>query len=523
MRATPRHPPLHLQQASLYLALAGMCAAAPFIAEGDVPCDSPQAAEQPEPSVQIGFRYEMRSGVRGYVYTVLNRSQDTLTVVQVGWDSDREICELTGARPHVPPDTAYSPPGWECEPLQDKDPMMFALGWKLGPSSAESGGVPPNTQLSEFTVALSQPDSLYERCHWLIRFKSRPKAGYIGTVRPEAELDAISSETGTISGRVTDERDRGIPGVHVYVKRTALSALTRSDGRYTLSTVPVGAQSLVARKVGFEPCARVHMRVAASGMTKVDFRLPSFPDATPCVPYGTANERIELPFPGGAIDTVGAHFLERSAPVPPRLPGDTSRPEPFVYSLTNSEVSLVYRGLGQDTIPRAFVATVNRGFRNAEEERLLRIAEETYPPTEAVLSIAGSRRGREALSKEKRLWWYDKFDGVRLPYAVTMDAVRYYLALTQALGRGDTTETKGIRMKSSEFSYHANISARPATYSRDGRVFKDVYVVEMGLKWSNYCGSLCACWFHLDRTVVLRRDGTVLCVFGDQKPMVVVS
>jgi hypothetical protein len=103
-----------------------------------------------------------------------------------------------------------------------------------------------------------------------------------------------------------------------------------------------------------------------------------------------------------------------------------------------------------------------------------------------------------------------------------MDAVRYYLKLTQALGRGESSQTHGLHMKSSRFSYQANISSSPA-YSRDGRVFQDVYVVEMGLQWSNYCGSLCACGFHLDRTVVLSRDGSVLCVFGDQKPMVVVS
>jgi hypothetical protein len=42
---------------------------------------------------------------------------------------------------------------------------------------------------------------------------------------------------------------------------------------------------------------------------------------------------------------------------------------------------------------------------------------------------------------------------------------------------------------------------------------------EMGLSWSDYCGSLCACGFSLDRTVVIRRDGTVLCVFGDRKPL----
>ena len=265
------------------------------------------------------------------------------------------------------------------------------------------------------------------------------------------------------------------------------------------------------------------MRVTANNTTRVEFRLTAAPASTPCTPYITAKERIELRFPGDAVDTRGARFLDRGTFIPPRSPGDKSRPRAFIYGLTNSEVSFVYRGLDQDTLGRAFVATVHRGFRNSEEEHLIRIAEETYPQAEAVLSIAGSRPGREALSKEKRLWWYDKFDGVRLPYAVTMDAVRYYLRLTQALGRGDSTQTNGIRMKRGEFSYHANISARPSTYSRDGRVFRDVYVVDMGLSWSNYCGPLCACGFHLDRTVVLRRDGTVLCVFGDRKPMVVVS
>jgi hypothetical protein len=255
----------------------------------------------------------------------------------------------------------------------------------------------------------------------------------------------------------------------------------------------------------------------------VDFQLTAAPAATPCVPYVTAYERIELPFPGDAVDTRGARFLERRASVPARSAGDKSNPQAFIYSLTRSEVSFGYQGLGQDTLRRAFVASVHRNARSSEMERLIRIAEETYPQSEAILPIAETRPGAEALQKEKRLWWYGEFDGVRLPYAVTMDAVRYYLGLVQAMGRGDSAPTNGIRMKRAEFSYHANISDRPATYSRDGRVFKDVYVVELGLRWSNYCGSTCACLFNIDRTVVIRRDGTVLCVFGDRKPRVTVS
>ena len=520
---SPRYLFLRLKQASLCLILVG-ASAAPCLARVDAPCDTPEAGDHPDPSVQIGVRSVTRPGSCTYAYTVLNRTQDTLTVVQIGYNTERELCELTGARPHFPPDTAYSPPGWDCRPLQtEKDSLTFTLGWKPAPGLPSSGGIPPNTMLSGFTVALPKPDSLYEHCHWLIRFRSRPKDAYIGALRPEGELDLISTDTGTISGRVTDERGVGVAYALIVVRRTAMGALTRSDGTFTISKVPVGGRSIGARALGFDPCDRAHVRVAANGTARVDFRLTAAAAVAPCTPYITAKERIELPFPAGAVDTLGARFLDRRTSIPPRLHGDISTPQAFIHSMTSHEVSLVYRGLGQDTLPRAFVATINRNFGDAEEERLIRIAEETYPPAEAILSIAESPPGREALSKEKRLWWYGEFDGVRLPYAVTMDAVRYYLGLTQSLGRGYSTQTHGIRMRRSEFSYHANISPRHATFSRDGRVFKDVYVVEMGLSWSNYCGSECACGFHLDRTVVLRRDGTVLCVFGDQKPMVVVS
>jgi len=514
----------HLLRLPLLVKVACLSAAAPLILGADVPCDTPEVGAQEEPEVQIGVRQETRAGIRRYVYTVLNRSRDTLTTVQIGYDGERDVCELTGAPPHVLPDTAYSPPGWNCGPVQAKDPMTFAVGWRAD-SSAGTVGILPGALISGFVITLPRPDSLYERCHWRARIKKRyqMELASVGSLRPEGELDLITSDTGTISGRVTDDRSQGIPSVKIFVRGSDLGAVTRSDGTYKISRVPVGRNSFAARAVGFDPCDRAHVRVAADKATRVDFNLAAAPSVTPCVPYITAYERIELPFPTNAVDTNGARFLERRASIPARSADDTSKPQAFIYSLTKSEVSFVYRGLGQDTLRRAFVASVHRNARRSEMERLIRIAEETYPQPDAILPIAESRPGRQALQKEKRLWWYGEFDGVRLPYAVTMDAVRYYLGLVQAMGRGDSTQTKGIRMKRAEFSYHANISERPATYSRDGRVFNDVFVVELGLRWSNYCGLTCACFFHLDRTVVLRRDGTVLCVFGDQKPMVVVS
>lgn len=510
-----------IKHALPYLLLAVVSAAAPYAPAPDAPCETPAAFDEPEHAVQMGVRSETRPMGFLYVYTVLNRSQDTLTSVELGFDPEFDTCRLTGMPPHALPDTCLSPRGWECVPAQGKDGgNTFCVTWK--PEPGTSGGISPDGALSGFGVMLRQPDSLYERCTWAIRRVPSSYRIYADSLKAEGELDLPSTETRTISGRVNDERGAGVAGALVFVKRADLAALTDSDGTFTISGVPVGTRSLAVRAVGLEPCDKRRVRV--TGNTRVDFRLAAAKPITPCVPYNTAHDKSRRPFPGDAVDTVGARFLERGIPIPQTPARKTSRPTAFIYSLNESEASLVYPGIGQDTTRRAFVAMVHRSFRNREEERLIRIAEETYPPPEAVRAAAARPSSdKVAFSSEKDLWWYGDFDGVRLPYAVTMDAVRYYLQLTQSFGRGDTTQTHGIRMKRSDFSYSASISRRPEPYSRDGRVFNDVYLVEMRLNWSNYCSPLCACSFRLDRTVVLRRDGTVLCVFGDQKPMVMVS
>lgn len=493
---------------------------APTFTGTEVPCDDPgQGGPELESLVQIGVGSESREGTRRYVYKVLNRSPVTLTEVRIGYDARRGVCELTGVPPHVVPDTAFGPPGWVCTPVQAKDPTKFALSWQVAPG--ESGaGLPPSSYSPPFTVRLSQGDSLYDRCHWLVM---GPRGGDAGQLRPADQVDTVSMATGAIAGFVTDLEGRPVSAGVVDVWQIWMPAITDSDGFYLMPNVPVGTYRLGSRGLDYEACAKGHVRVAAGDTTRVDFRLSSGSLTIPCGAYTTASEQIDIPFPQGAVDTGGAKFLDRGVPIPPKSEGEHPHAGPYVFSLTARDVEVVYRGSGQDTTRRAFVAKVHREFRDPVEERLLRIAEETYPPTKAVLLVTDERADRTALSQVKRLWWYGDFDGVRLPYAVTMDAVRYYLGLAQAMGRGETAETRGIPMIQCNFSYSARISPGPTKFDRGGRGFDGVYVADLKLEWSNYCGNLCACWFQLDRTVVLRPDGTVLCVFGDRRPRVLVS
>ena len=59
------------------------------------------------------------------------------------------------------------------------------------------------------------------------------------------------AQTGTVSGRVTDDRNAGVPGATVLISGTTIGTATNSDGSYILSNVPAGLQTIVVSFVGY--------------------------------------------------------------------------------------------------------------------------------------------------------------------------------------------------------------------------------------------------------------------------------
>ncbi|MBJ6144903.1 SusC/RagA family TonB-linked outer membrane protein [Hymenobacter sp. BT559] len=57
--------------------------------------------------------------------------------------------------------------------------------------------------------------------------------------------------TGTVTGRVTDTKNEGIPGVTVVIEGTQLGSSTDVDGNYTISNVPAGGRVLIISFVGY--------------------------------------------------------------------------------------------------------------------------------------------------------------------------------------------------------------------------------------------------------------------------------
>jgi hypothetical protein len=83
--------------------------------------------------------------------------------------------------------------------------------------------------------------------------KSAPPA----TAPIQAPPPEFSEETGAIDGQVTDDEGLPITGAEVAIIGGAASTFTAADGRFTLSNVAPGKQTLAAQKLGYESASRI--------------------------------------------------------------------------------------------------------------------------------------------------------------------------------------------------------------------------------------------------------------------------
>jgi hypothetical protein len=88
---------------------------------------------------------------------------------------------------------------------------------------------------------------------------------------------------GHVAGIVMDDAGKAIPGVHLFVEGTSISATTRRDGQYRLTRIPAGTRSLRAQMIGHRP-QRVSITVVGGQHTRQDFTLQRGPTAPPYPP-----------------------------------------------------------------------------------------------------------------------------------------------------------------------------------------------------------------------------------------------
>jgi iron complex outermembrane receptor protein len=59
------------------------------------------------------------------------------------------------------------------------------------------------------------------------------------------------AQTGSVSGRVLDEQQQGLPGVTVLIEGTSLGNSTNADGAFSIENVPAGQRTLIVSFIGY--------------------------------------------------------------------------------------------------------------------------------------------------------------------------------------------------------------------------------------------------------------------------------
>ena len=87
-----------------------------------------------------------------------------------------------------------------------------------------------------------------------------------------AVTSVASAQSGIVRGRISDSTGSAIIGAVVSVEQSTLRTVSDSRGRFTLTAVPAGTQSIRARGIGYLPTTR-QVKVTAGLSVELDFTL----------------------------------------------------------------------------------------------------------------------------------------------------------------------------------------------------------------------------------------------------------
>jgi hypothetical protein len=159
--------------------------------------------------------------------------------------------------------------------------------------------------------------------------------------------------------------------------------------------------------------------------------------------------------------------------------------------------------------PGKHTVTILRESKDAKQAAMITAAENAQPSKKALQQAVGEG----VLPVGEKVWWYKEALGIRIPYAITADAVSYYADL---VGNYSKQRLKRYVQPTSRFEYHASVDFQKE-YVREGKTFRDAHIVTMKLTFSqNFTATQTeGMQFEKERTVVLDGEGKVLEIFGD--------
>jgi hypothetical protein len=151
----------------------------------------------------------------------------------------------------------------------------------------------------------------------------------------------------------------------------------------------------------------------------------------------------------------------------------------------------------------SFTIEVTRNIGYSQAKRLTLKAESFFPPDSVIPLYFGPSSTTESR------WWFETFDGTRLPYAITGSAIEYYINRIRWFQQNVSYMSSAYFKYNSTFDYYENCVVGNIKYEQ-------VFVVEQEMEWMQYCGPLCAMGFHKKRIILFDNNENIIAVIGDQ-------
>ncbi len=183
-----------------------------------------------------------------------------------------------------------------------------------------------------------------------------------------------------------------------------------------------------------------------------------------------------------------------------------------------------------DSKPKAWPAdptqhqvTIRREAADDKQSALIATAEAAQPSQEALRKAADTRDRNDpagvaqpkeaALPAGENVWWYEEQLGIRIPFAVTADAVAYY---SEWVGKSGKLALSRHMQPTSRLDHHAVVEFHKE-FKLDDRTFADVHVVTLKLSFSQsfVATQTEGMQFEKKRIVILDAKGKVLHISGD--------
>jgi hypothetical protein len=293
------------------------------------------------------------------------------------------------------------------------------------------------------------------------------------------------------------------------------SFLIETTGKYQPREFAVELSQL---KAGTRRTIREFNSVAINGFRTV-FDLPE--------PVSKVDE-VTVLFPGAEMIQVGEIRVWGTAPA-----GVNLTPQKPLIALSEPEKQ------------GSHIIDIQRIIHGENDLKMITLAENVYPDRANIIEATIKARWREGpfkaasrnpligkerevekaklrntlLEDKRKLWWYDEFDGIRIPYAITGDTIRYYEEQVRSFRQ---RKWKSDIEPSSSLTYRTSVEFKK-NFKKDKTFHQNVYVVTMKLSFSAQFASLAGLGFTKERTIVLDHEGKVLEIWGDGVTQCLVS